>query len=80
MIVDDAMFVIRTVDEAVRADLVNQASGAAGEAKHIVDRSLRKHVVLGTGVAHVPGDVRAGLRPIEVRQLALQVALFWIYI
>lgn len=73
MIVNDAMFVLRAVDEAARADLVDQARSAAGEAEHIFDRRLFKHVVLGTGVAHVPGYVCVGLRPVEMSQLALQI-------
>lgn len=71
MIVDDAMFVLRAVDQAVCAQLVNQTRSAAGEAVDIVDGSVCEDISIRAGVSHMPANVCSGLSAIIVRRLAL---------
>jgi len=73
MIVDDAMFVLRAVDEVVRADLVSQTGGDAGKAEDFINRRLGKDVVRCTAITQMPGDIGAGLRSVVLRQLTPQI-------
>ncbi|WP_449757738.1 hypothetical protein [Effusibacillus dendaii] len=73
MIVNDAMFVLCAIDQAVRTHLVNESGRTARVTVDIVDRPVREYVMLRSGVGHMSLDIGFGLRTIEVRQFALQV-------
>jgi hypothetical protein len=61
VVVDDPAAVLRPVDQAVGADLVDQPGGAAGEAVDVVDGALGEDIAPGAGVVKMSFDVLADL-------------------
>lgn len=73
MIINDPMFVLRSIDESVRTYLIDEPGSAAGEAINIVNRTVREDIMLSPGKRKMATHVLAGLGTIIVRQLALQI-------
>lgn len=73
MIVDDAMFVLRSVEQAMRTCLINHSGGTARESIDIVNRAICEDLMLRTGVCHVTMNIVGRLCSIVMRQLALQI-------
>jgi hypothetical protein len=71
LIIDNAVIVLRVVNETMGTYLVDQPCGAAGESANVVDRTVGEGIMLRASECHVASDVTAGLHTVVVRQLSL---------
>ena len=73
MIIDDPSAILATIQQAVRAELVDQMDRAAGDLEDLIQRGIREDVLVRAGIEEMSSDIGTDLGPFNAIQLRLKV-------
>ena len=73
MVIDNFLVVLRTIDQAMGTELVNQAGGAGGVTEDLTDCRVRENILAGPGIIEMSANVVTGLGAIVMVKAATDV-------
>lgn len=57
MVIDNFLIVLRTMDQAVGTDFIDQSGSAGGVAEDFANRGVREYILDGPGMIKMPSDI-----------------------
>ena len=73
MVIDNFLVVLRTIDQAMGTELVNQAGGAGGVTEDLTNCRVRENILTGPGIIEMPANVVTGLGAVIMVEAATDV-------